>query len=91
MFSTLITAMINSTFDIIIFCHLVFLTLAPDHKIYVSMWYIWDSLQFPFPYPDSVFVTQNTYLGVINSPDSPSTSCNFPTLSYYLRWRTCRT
>ena len=58
--------------------------LAPDHKIYVSMWYIWDSLQFPFPYPDSVFVTQNTYLGVINSPDSPSTSCNFQPFSYYL-------
>ncbi|MBK8847769.1 MAG: hypothetical protein IPO27_14990 [Bacteroidetes bacterium] len=43
--------------------------LAPDGKIYLSNWYN-DGLNFPYPYPDTTYNIYNTYLSVINDPDS---------------------
>ncbi|MEO8146281.1 MAG: T9SS type A sorting domain-containing protein [Bacteroidia bacterium] len=57
--------------------------MAPDDKIYFATnWY--DGINFPFPYPDTAFNIYNTYLGVINAPDSLGDSCNFQPYSFYL-------
>jgi Secretion system C-terminal sorting domain len=59
------------------------LKLAPDNKIYlarplnscyINMW----------PYPDSIYTEANTYLSVINNPDSAYPACNFTPYSFYL-------
>jgi len=57
--------------------------LAPDNRIYTSTWYN-DNLHNPYPYPDTLFNTVNTHLGVINYPDSLGLACNYNPLSVYL-------
>lgn len=57
--------------------------LAPDGKIYVAGVYE-NGLVFPYPYPDSIRNYINENLGVINSPDSLGTACNFTPYSFYL-------
>ena len=59
------------------------LKLAPDNKIYLSSWYA-NSLQFPYPYADSMYNVYNMNLSVINSPDSLGALCNFQPYSFYL-------
>jgi hypothetical protein len=59
------------------------LKLAPDNKIYYSRPFdtcygIW------WPYPDSIYNEANTYLSVINNPDSAYPACNFTPYSFYL-------
>jgi Secretion system C-terminal sorting domain len=59
------------------------LKLAPDNKIYYSRPFdtcygIW------WPYPDSIYTEANTYLSVINNPDSAYPACNFTPYSFYL-------
>ncbi|MEO8146152.1 MAG: T9SS type A sorting domain-containing protein [Bacteroidia bacterium] len=56
---------------------------GPDNKIYLSNAY-YDGIQFPYPYPDSVYNMYNMNLGVINSPDSLGAACNFQPYSFYL-------
>ncbi|CAN5380838.1 hypothetical protein BH11BAC1_BH11BAC1_25050 [soil metagenome] len=64
------------------------LMLAPDDKIYMaSAWN--DSVNFNYPYPDSVFNTVNNNLSVINYPDSPETSCGFAPFSFNLGQGRC--
>lgn len=59
--------------------------LGPDHKIYLTTWIAGDSLvPMYWPYPDNYFTTENSYLSVINAPDSPGVSCNFTPFSFYL-------
>lgn len=59
--------------------------LAPDHKIYLTTWIASDSLvSLYWPFPDNYFTTENSYLSVINTPDSPGVSCNFTPFSFYL-------
>ncbi|MBL0050563.1 MAG: T9SS type A sorting domain-containing protein [Bacteroidetes bacterium] len=56
---------------------------GPDGKIYFSN--CWDDgTFFPYPYPDTAYYLQNTYLSVINSPDSLGAACNFTPFSFYL-------
>ncbi|MCX6275725.1 MAG: T9SS type A sorting domain-containing protein [Bacteroidetes bacterium] len=57
--------------------------LASDDKIYVaSCWY--DGINFPYPYPDTIFNTVNNNLSVINYPDSPGVACGFTPFSFNL-------
>ncbi len=58
------------------------LKLAPDGKIYLSTYY--NGTQFPYPYTDTMYTTYNTYLSVINQPDSAGTTCDFQPYSFYL-------
>ena len=59
--------------------------LAPDNKIYLTTWIKSDSLvSLYWPFPDNYFTTENSYLSVINTPDSPGVSCNFTPFSFYL-------
>lgn len=57
--------------------------LAPDGKIYVATVYE-NGLVFPYPYQDSIRNYINENLGVINSPDSLGSACNFTPYSFYL-------
>ena len=60
-----------------------FLKLAPDNKIYWSC--AWnDGVTFNYPYPDTSYNVYNTYLSVINSPDSLGAACDFQPYSFYL-------
>ncbi len=59
-----------------------FLKLAPNNKIYFSSVYY--NGVFPYPYPDSVYNMYNMNLGVINTPDSLGTGCDFQPYSFYL-------
>ena len=56
---------------------------GPDDKIYWACGYT-DGFNFPYPYPDTLYNTYNTYLSVINSPDSLGAACNFTPYSFYL-------
>jgi hypothetical protein len=59
------------------------LKLAPDNKIYWSC--AWnDGVNFNYPYPDTSYNVYNTYLSVINSPDSLGAGCDFQPYSFYL-------
>lgn len=59
------------------------LKLAPDNKIYWSC--AWnDGVNFNYPYPDTSYNVYNTYLSVINSPDSLGVACDFQPYSFYL-------
>jgi len=59
------------------------LKLAPDNKIYWSC--AWnDGVTFNYPYPDTSYNVYNTYLSVINSPDSLGAACDFQPYSFYL-------
>ena len=59
------------------------LKLAPDNKIYWSC--AWnDGVNFNYPYPDTSYNVYNTYLSVINSPDSLGSACNFQPYGFYL-------
>ncbi len=59
------------------------LKLGPDGKIYFAC--AWsDSINFNYPYPDSVFNTINNNLSVINYPDSPGVACGFAPFSFNL-------
>lgn len=60
------------------------LKLAPDGKIYWSCAYIDSMGNFNYPYPDTTYNIYNTYLSVINNPDSLGTACNFQPYSFYL-------
>ncbi|MBL0050572.1 MAG: T9SS type A sorting domain-containing protein [Bacteroidetes bacterium] len=56
---------------------------GPDGKIYFTN--CWDDgTFFPYPYPDTAYYLQNTYLSVINSPDSLGVACDFQPFSFYL-------
>ncbi len=57
--------------------------LAPDGKIYVSKYYF-DGFNFFFPYPDTTYNMYNTYLSVVNYPDSMGADCDFQPYSFYL-------
>lgn len=58
------------------------LRLAPDGKIYVSSWHVFN---FPgYPYPDTAYSQVNTNLSVINMPDSAGVLCDFQPYSFYL-------
>lgn len=62
------------------------LKLAPDSNIYWSKCYVdtaWP-YPFPYPYPDTVYNMYNSYLSVINDPDSAGIKCNFTPYSFYL-------
>ncbi len=59
------------------------LKLAPDNNIYLALGY-YNGMQFPYPYPDSVFNMYNMNLSIINSPDSLGTACDFQPYSFYL-------
>jgi hypothetical protein len=59
------------------------LRLAPDNKIYFTCGYN-DNVNFPYPYPDSLFNTTNNNLSVINYPDSPGVACGFAPFSFNL-------
>ncbi len=55
-----------------------------DGKIYFSSTY-YNGLQFPYPYPDTVFNFINMNLGVVNNPDGlGSAAAAFIPYSYYL-------
>jgi type IX secretion system substrate protein len=57
--------------------------LALDNKIYLSS--VYNNFVTPsYPYPDTIYSTYNTYLGVISSPDSIGAACNFQPFSFYL-------
>ncbi len=57
--------------------------LAPDNKIYWSC--AWnDSINFNYPYPDSVFNFYNMNLSVISYPDSLGFFCDFFPFHFYL-------
>ena len=56
---------------------------GPDDKIYWACGFT-DSINFPYPYFDTLYNTYNTYLSVINSPDSLGAACNFTPYSFYL-------
>jgi hypothetical protein len=57
--------------------------LAPNGKIYRSNWWCQNGWNC-YPFLDTVFVTVNTYLSVINEPDSLGVSCNYVGLGQYL-------
>jgi hypothetical protein len=59
------------------------LRLASDGKIYISNAY-YDGFNFTFPYSDSTYNMYNTYLGVVNYPDSLSAACDYQPYSFYL-------
>jgi hypothetical protein len=54
-----------------------------DGRIYFSATY-YDGVNFPYPYPDTVYNMYNMNLGVINSPDSLGAACDFQPYSFYL-------
>jgi hypothetical protein len=56
---------------------------APDNKLYFSCVYD-NGIQFPYPYADTMYNVYNMNLGVINSPDSLGTACDFQPYSFYL-------
>ena len=58
--------------------------LGPDHKIYLTGTYN-NFVTSSYPYPDTVYSIYNSYLGVINSPDSIGIACDFQPYSFYLR------
>jgi hypothetical protein len=60
-----------------------YLKLAPNNKVYLSKWY-YDGVNFSFPYSDTTYNIYNTYMGVINQPDSLGAACNFQPYSFYL-------
>jgi hypothetical protein len=57
--------------------------LGPDHKIYLTGTYN-NFVTSSYPYPDTVYSIYNSYLGVINSPDSIGIACDFQPYSFYL-------
>jgi Secretion system C-terminal sorting domain len=59
------------------------LRLAPDGKIYFSTG-LKSCIDDVLPYPDSVYTISNSYLGVINSPDSLGEASNYQEYSFYL-------
>jgi hypothetical protein len=56
------------------------LKLAPDNKIYLTT----GDESLGIPYPDTLFTTINSYLSVINQPDSLGLACDFQPFSFYL-------
>ncbi len=54
--------------------------LAPDNKIYLAA----ADENFFVTYPDTLFTTINSYLSVINQPDSLGLACDFQPFSFYL-------
>jgi hypothetical protein len=56
------------------------LKLAPDNKIYLTS----GDQTAGTPYPDTLFTTINSYLSVINYPDSLGLACDFQPFSFYL-------
>ncbi len=57
--------------------------LAPDGKIYVANAY-YDGFNFAFPYSDTTYNMYNSYLGVVNYPDSIGAACDYQPYSFYL-------
>ena len=57
--------------------------LAPDNKIYYSMWYVSQNAS-SLPYQDSMYNYINQNLSVINFPDSLYPACDFQPFSFYL-------
>ena len=59
------------------------LRLAPDGKIYFSQG-MQSCTENLLPYPDSLYTIKNTYLSIINNPDSLGSASNFTDRSFYL-------
>ncbi len=57
---------------------------GPDDKIYLSTWYLCPVSPYCYPYPDSVYNTINSNLGVINFPDSLGIACGYLPFSFNL-------
>lgn len=62
--------------------------LAPDNRIYVANAY-YNTVTMNYPYPDTMYNVYNTYLSVINHPDSVGTACDFQPYSFYLGGKRC--
>jgi Secretion system C-terminal sorting domain len=65
------------------------LQLGPDNKIYLSNVYEANDCAFFYLYCDTTWVTENTYISVINSPDSVGVACDFQPYSFYLGGHRC--
>jgi hypothetical protein len=57
--------------------------LAPDGKIYIANAY-YDGFNFVFPYSDTTYNMYNSYLSVVNYPDSLGAACDYQPYSFYL-------
>ncbi len=55
------------------------LKMAPDNKIYLA-----STFENYYPYQDTSYNVYNTYLSVINQPDSLGLACDFQPFSFYL-------
>ncbi|MBL7926870.1 MAG: T9SS type A sorting domain-containing protein [Bacteroidia bacterium] len=62
--------------------------LAPDNRIYVANAY-YNTVTSNYPYPDTMYNVYNTYLSVINHPDSVGTACDYQPYSFYLGGKRC--
>lgn len=65
------------------------LQLGPDNKIYLSNTYEAPDCEFFYLYCDTTWLTENTYISVINSPDSLGAACDFQPYSFYLGGHRC--
>jgi hypothetical protein len=65
------------------------LQLGPDNKIYLSNAYESNDCAFFYLYCDTTWLTENTYISVINSPDSLGAACDFQPYSFYLGGHRC--
>jgi len=54
-----------------------------DDKLYLTGAY-YDGFTFPYPYSDTLYNIYNTYLSVINYPDSGAIGCDFQPWIFYL-------
>jgi len=57
---------------------------GPDNKIYLSTYWAGADTCFDYLYCYETVNTTNTYLSVINNPDSSGTACDFQPYSFYL-------
>jgi hypothetical protein len=64
------------------------LRMANDNRIYWCGNY-YNGVQFPFPWPDSVYNQYNMNLSVIENPNVLGTGCNFQPLSFNLGGHRC--
>lgn len=64
------------------------LRLAPDNKIYWSCAWT-NGIVFNYPYQDTMYHVENTYLSVINDPDILGNGSNVSMYSFYLGGKRC--
>ncbi len=65
------------------------LQLGPDNKVYLSNGYESNDCAFFYLYCDTTWLTENTYISVVNSPDSLGAACDFQPYSFYLGGHRC--